>query len=225
MRVMTYNIRLGIQQGVEAIADVIAHAGPDVVALQEVGDRWQMGPAGDTTAEIADKAGFAHHHFACAIHQDGGRYGHALLSRWPIEAREIFHFSQEIDEPRVALVAHVDATPAPICVVSTHLSHRAEERAMHGPELVELVDPLLSAEQPTLVLGDLNEDGGADWLEALTARLDDAGASGAQATYPNPLPDERIDYVLVHNARATYAEVLDVKEASDHRPLVVDLEF
>jgi endonuclease/exonuclease/phosphatase family metal-dependent hydrolase len=223
---MTYNIRLGIQQGVEAIAKVISSQQPDIVALQEVGNRWRMGPDGDTAAGICEMIGFGHHCYVTTIcEDDDNRYGHALLSRWPIEEREIVRFSQEIDEPRAALVADIATDDGHVCVISTHLSHRDQERARHGTELAELAGRVTFDGRPVLLMGDLNEEDDADWIHTLKERMDNAGDLVDAHTYPNPEPSVLIDYVMVHQGRVRDAEVLDEREASDHRPLVADIEI
>ncbi|MFP4598120.1 MAG: endonuclease/exonuclease/phosphatase family protein [Persicimonas sp.] len=222
---MTYNIRLGLQQGVDAVARVVKEHAPDILALQEVGRHWIMGPPGDTTAQLAEMVGLPHYQYVTTIHEeDDARYGHALLARWPIEARDIFRFSQDIDEPRAALIAQVDRDDGPLTVVSTHLSHRDAERQMHGTELVELVAGVLSPTQPTLLMGDLNEDD-AEWLGALEDKMESAGGRAGECTYPNPDPCVRIDYIMAHGGRFTAARVVDDKTTSDHRPVVAEVAF
>lgn len=223
MKVMTYNIRLGIQQGVGAIAEVITAVDPDIVALQEVGLHWRMGPEGDTAADIAELTGHEHVHYVTTIVEGEHRYGHALLSRWPILSPRVFHFTQDIDEPRAALIAQVDTDKGRLAVISTHLSHKDDERAIHGTELVELVSGVACDDHPTLLMGDLNEVDDADWVHALKDRMDDAGDLVDGATYPNPEPMVRIDYLLVDGGEWTHAAVVDEAHASDHRPLVGDL--
>lgn len=223
MKVMTYNIRLGIQQGVEAIARVIREQAPDIVALQEVGRHWRMGPEGDTASELCERCKLPHHIYVTTIDDDGQHYGHALLSRWPLQNPEIVRFTQEIDEPRAALITEADADGQPLRIIATHLSHRDQERAVHGTELVELVGKVTKDGRPTLLMGDLNEEDDADFIHALKDRMNDAGDLVDGKTYPNPEPMVRIDYLMAHGGRFEEAQILDEREASDHRPLVAEL--
>ncbi|MFW5967504.1 MAG: endonuclease/exonuclease/phosphatase family protein [Persicimonas sp.] len=227
MRVMTYNIQLGISEGLEPIAEIIAGQDPDIVALQEVGKHWTMGPEGDSTTFLAEHVGLDHSHYVTTIErEENRRYGHALLSRWPIESPRVARFTRREDEPRAALIARM--TPPsrdPIRVISTHLSHKEDERAIHGRELVELTERILAYGEPTLLLGDLNEEMDATWLRTLGARMVDAGGINGAKTFENPEPTERIDYVLVRGAEVTKARVLEEPTASDHRPLVVELDL
>lgn len=226
MKVMTYNIRLGIQQGVDAIARVIRDAQPDLVALQEVGQSWRMGPAGDTTAELAARTDLAHFQYVATIFEPPAhRYGHALLCRWPIEVLEVFQFSRHIDEPRAALVARIQTPSGALCVIATHLSHLSDERARQSPQLLELVQRTRAAAPSLLLLGDLNEEPSAAWMRTLESQLVSATRLAAGATFPNPVPTQRIDHVLVDGATILAAAVLTEPDASDHRPLTAQIRL
>lgn len=227
MKVMTYNIRLGLQRGLEPIIEIIERHSPDVLALQEVGDNWTMGPPGDTTAELASALDLPHYRHVTTLERDDNqRYGHALLSRWPLDTTEVHAFTRRDDEPRAALTARLQTDECgPLCVISTHLSHRPNERAMHGPELVDLTQRVLDRGDPTLLMGDLNEEDDGDWIGELTSKMEDAGADDGARTFENPEPTQRIDYVLVAGGRVRSARVLDEPTASDHRPVVADIDF
>jgi|SRR5690554_55808 len=226
MKIMTYNIRLGIQQGIEAIARAIASEQPDIVALQEVGSNWRMGPGGDTTAKIARLAGYPHAFYLATIFEDPGhRYGHALLSRWPLESVETVAFTQSIDEPRAAIVARILSPDGPIRAIATHLSHRDEERALQAPELIRLRDTVRTSGEPTVVLGDLNAGPDAAWMQQLADNMASAMQLSDAPTFPNPEPTQRIDHILMSGAVLTHAAVLNEDAASDHRPLVAEFRL
>ena len=81
------------------------------------------------------------------------------------------------------------------------------------------------ANVPTLVLGDLNAPPDAPELAPLLARLTDAwpASAGPGFTYPADKPEKRIDYVLVSPHFRVRSATVPTTEASDHRPVVVDL--
>lgn len=220
MKVMTYNIRLGIQQGVGAIAAVIRAEDPDLVALQEVGQSWRMGPAGDTSAELAAQTELRHFHYVATIFEPPGHhYGHALLSRWPIIPIETFHFAQQIDEPRAALIARISRPEGALNVIATHLSHLGEERARQSAQLVELVRKARELPPPLLLLGDLNEEPSVQWMQELESQLTSATKFDAAASFPSSAPTQRIDHIMVSGADMLSASVLAQPDASDHYPL------
>ena len=78
LRLSSYNIRLCLEQGVDAVAHEIRSLAPDIIALQEVGMFWRMGPPGDLTQQLAARSGLRHHIFVPALYHEDGAYGIAL---------------------------------------------------------------------------------------------------------------------------------------------------
>ena len=96
-----------------------------------------------------------------------------------------------------------------------HLDPAAEPGYRHQ-ELIPLLAFAQRALQPgqALVLGgDLNTDA---WRRC--------GDGGAGHTFPVHAPDRRIDYLLLRGLTCTRAEVVTT-DASDHRPLLVTIQF
>lgn len=225
MRLVTYNIRLGVESSLEAIAhairDATPGATPDLVALQEVGDHWNMGEHTDQTGAIAAHLGLAHHTFAGALTDaQGGRYGIALMAPHAIEDIRVTPLPRDTDEQRVALTATL-AAPTPIHVVTTHLSVAEPERITQAHRIGRLA---AAAPGPVIVLGDLNDRPDtpthAAARGALTDCFDHAGAGPAE-TFSVVDPHRRIDYIFVGGGLVPAAcRVVREATASDHFPLV-----
>lgn len=225
MRWMTYNIKLGLLSGLEPVIRIVDRWRPDFLALQEVGSNWRAGPRGDTTRRMAVQTGLEHCHFVPTISHTGAcRYGHAVLSRWPLRNLETTEFPRSIDEQRTALTGEVVTPEGPVGFLATHLSHLREERRNQGPMFADLAHRLVSASRPSVILGDLNEplDEAESWLRDLRETYDDAARIAPDPTFENPEPTQRIDYLLINGHRWNWATVPSEPEASDHRPVVAD---
>lgn len=100
LRFLTYNIKAGRfhPDGLEAVARCIEAMAPDIVALQEV-DRGAARSEGvDQPTWLGERLGLGSA-FGCSfILPDGGEYGNALLSRWPISAVETVALPQPADD-------------------------------------------------------------------------------------------------------------------------------
>lgn len=212
VRVMSYNIRLGIQRGLDAVARVIVAQAPELVAVQEIGRRWTMGPPGDCTAELAALCGLPHYVFVPSLTRGAAHYGHALLSAHPIVAAAWDTLPQDVDEPRTLLQVRLAHPDGLLRVVSTHLSHIGD-RAAQAPVLVAAVDE--SPEIPTLVMGDLNATADEPFIAELRARLVDADP-GAQPTFPAHAPAQRIDYIFARDGALDGFVRSEETEPSDH---------
>lgn len=218
----TYNIRIGIETSLADVAAATVAAGvPDLLALQEVGVRWCMGECVDQPAVLGAAVGLPHHAFAGALlHTRGGRFGVALLSRWPLEAVQTTNLPRGVDEQRVILRARVLA-PTPFVALVTHLSVQPEERLAQAGQLALAV----AAEQdPVVVLGDLNDLPGSPVVATACAGLTDcfdARGEGEAVTFSVRDPHRRIDYIACGQGLQPVgpARVLRTVCASDHFPL------
>jgi len=88
LRVMTYNIHVGVgmdqKLDLERIADVINHERPDLVGLQEVDRGVRRTQGVDEIGELS-KLTRMNYAFAHNLDYQGGEYGVAVLSRFPIK--------------------------------------------------------------------------------------------------------------------------------------------
>jgi endonuclease/exonuclease/phosphatase family metal-dependent hydrolase len=215
LKCLTWNIRLGLQQGLQPIIDVLRSEDPDLISLQEVGRNWTRGPEGDSTAIIADALGY-YSVFSPSIVIDGHEYGHALLSRWPIAHADVVALPEDTDEPRTLLISEITHPLRSMRIFSTHLSH-VEDRAIQVPFLLQQV----WEKQPDVVMGDLNSHEEL-WLDSLRARLN--MAEQWELTFPTPAPTMRLDYLF---GQGQWSEVarLDTNDISDHYPVKGTLTF
>jgi endonuclease/exonuclease/phosphatase family metal-dependent hydrolase len=228
LTVMTYNIALGYHSSLKAVGEAVIAAGiPDVLALQEVGVDWKLGEKVDQPRVLAKQLGLSHHLFIGAITESGGRYGIALLSRWPFAAADTTLLPRESDEQRVLLRARIDA-PKPFTVVTTHLERKPKDRAKQAP-IVGATAAL--AETPVVLLGDFNDEPSSDTIKALKGTLTDCfeqAGTGDRKSYPVSGPKGSIDYIFCGGGLEPVAgsvKVVRAARASDHFPVAGVLEF
>jgi endonuclease/exonuclease/phosphatase family metal-dependent hydrolase len=241
---MTYNVRRCVgrsgRDSIDDIAALAAEASPDVLALQELdAPETDLDEGAHHARDLAAELGMQH--LFCRTFRRGvGYYGHALLSRFPLTLMKVTTFpaTSAHDEPRGAIWARADLGGAgTLDVISTHLGLSRRERAQQSRELVGagwLGSPELT--RPCVLCGDLNAIPHAATYRRLARLLVDAPracatAAGArpQATFPSLLPVLRIDHVFVsEDVRTLSAHVpwdARSRRASDHLPLIVDLEL
>lgn len=133
LRVLTYNIHHG--QGMdnefnyERLAKIIRDLNPDVVALQEVDYKTRRSSMIDQAGLLGEltrmKAVFGR-----AMYFQGGEYGEALLSRFPMEEKRVYALPYHPgQEPRIALAGKIipDGDLPEFIFVGTHLCHQSEE--------------------------------------------------------------------------------------------------
>jgi len=231
LRVLCYNIHHGRgTDGVvdlERIARVIRTANPDVVALQEVDWKTERTGRVDQTARLAELTGL-HGRFGRQIDYEGGQYGQALLSRYPVSEVTIHWLPGEPKrQRRIAVSGLVETSTGTVRFVSTHLHHQnAQFRARQAAELNRLfgTDPV-----PTILAGDLNALPGSEPLSILFRSWRSATQDESDRfTFPAAQPSKQIDFVLHRPAdrfEVVRSAVPDEPVASDHRPLMVELQW
>lgn len=235
IRVMTYNIHAGkdAQQvdNLARVAAVIDSADADIVLLQEVDRRTQRSGGVDHFAELERLTGM-HGIFGKSLDYQGGQYGIAVLSRWPVDSVAAVPLKVEPPqersggsyESRIALHVMVRTEHGDINVVNTHLDPAAAG-TFRKQELIDIFSHMrqrIGAEAPIVFGGDLNARPATDDIQAVGFALTDAFAScgsGTGETFPAHAPDRRIDYLFLRHARCSTARVVNTR-ASDHRPML-----
>ncbi|MGY1844300.1 endonuclease/exonuclease/phosphatase family protein [Modestobacter sp. SYSU DS0875] len=251
VRLVTFNVHHGVgddgRHDLPRLARLLADADPDLICLQEVDRHFGPRSEGVDQAELLSRALDMELAWGPAIDEPGSgggngdgdrrQYGNALLSRLPLLARDV-HPLPGGGEPRSALRARVGLPGGALWVTTTHLSSgSAADRAAQAAAVAELH---AAVPEPGVLVGDLNADAGAPELEPLRALLADAWQQAAERsdqtgrfslhrdaglTHPARRPRVRIDQVWVTaGVTVTDARVLDGSGASDHHPLLVDLQ-
>ena len=241
LRIMTYNVHacVGVDRKLDVgrIAAVIAREAPDLVALQEL-DVGRMRSGGvDQARAIAQRLGM-NSHFHAAFRVAEEEYGDALLSALPLRLVRAGPLPKPAGVPRLerrgALWAALSLPGGgELQAVNTHLGlvpleQRGQIDALLGPDWTGAGE---FARGPSILLGDFNATSRYAAYRRLAARhrdLQRAFAAQPVRTFPARLPMLRIDHVFAAGeVRATECWVPNTaaaRLASDHLPLVMDLE-
>jgi endonuclease/exonuclease/phosphatase family metal-dependent hydrolase len=222
LRVLTYNIHHGEAMDkkfdYQRLAKVINDLSPDIVALQEV-DVGTERASGVNQAALLGKLCRMHCAFGQAMPYQGGQYGEAILSRFPIEKVNVHPLPYQFEqEPRAALEVRIKpAGIGPLVFVGTHLCHQKGENRVQQTQRLSL---LFSKEKgsPVILAGDFNSRPGSEPIKVLL----DAGWTDAVA------PHSVIDYVLVRSGdpwKVKEVTVVDETVVSDHKPVLVVLQW
>jgi endonuclease/exonuclease/phosphatase family metal-dependent hydrolase len=176
--------------------------------------------------------------FCPTITRGEEHYGHALLSRHPIEivkrARLPHDAASWWQEPRSAIWARVDVSGEIVNVITTHLGLGPRERVLQVTELLgdEWIGGIPSHE-PVVVCGDLNALPGSAPYKLAATKLRDVQSpiDGHRplGTFSSSQPLIRLDHIFAssHFERQRVLVVRNdlTRVASDHLPLVADLRI
>lgn len=238
--VMTYNTHgcLGWDGRISPrrVARLVAHYDADVVALQELDVGRGRSRGENQVSTIADELGL-HATFSPITSSDGGSYGHALLTRWPLvdAAWQLLpDDGLRRREPRTLLRGAFVWQGRTVRLMSTHLGLGREERRRQVETLLSDEGlAALPAGDPLILCGDLNLHPGSPGYRRLVSRLRDAQGHApghvGRMTFPSILPVRCLDYVFLSAHFRVIA--VDVPRdalttlASDHLPVIARLRL
>lgn len=227
VRILAYNIHHGGGMDsivdLERIAALIRDVDPDLVALQEIDSVATRTGGVDQAAELGRLTGL-HAMYGRFMPYQGGAYGMALLSRWPVEDVENVRLPDGA-EPRTALSAIVRSptTARRLRLVGIHFYRTAEERMAQARALDE---HLAGDTIPTMLAGDFNSTPDSEVMAYLGRSWSIVDKGADRLTFPSYGPVREIDFVLLRPAdrfEVVESRLLDEPVASDHRPVVVEV--
>ena len=236
LRLVTWNTHKGVgldgRRSLARIADVLRDTDADVVALQEAFRFHADAGVPHQPEELAERLGLPFSAVGWNVPRRRGIYGNATLSRLPLEGSVNLDLQWRFKKRRSALYSRVLVPGGPLHLFNVHLGLAHFERAHQMRRLAELTVDLAPGDQPAVIAGDTN-----DWWSRLPRHADAASftCSGAgrgrrqRGTYPALLPLGALDRVYVRGR----VRVIDsfafrdgaARRASDHLPLVTDVEF
>lgn len=219
LRVVAYNVR-SLRDERPAAIRVLRELNADVVCVQEAPRffRWRS-----KNAALAREAGL--------LYVGGGRTanGVAMLAAHRVDVSSVIEYRLSRTPRQIrrgVVAARIHKAGAWCTVASVHLGLDADERPRHRREILSLVNRY---ESPvTILAGDINETPDMPTWQALAAEFTDAGAERNGPTFSARNPRRRIDGVFVRGPAVIQdcwvVAGPDAEVASDHRPVVADLE-
>lgn len=246
LRILTYNIHraIGIDRRFrpERIIEILKYYDADICLLQEVDEGAPRSRELELAREFAEAVPYAYLAAGYNVSLRKGRYGNATLSKFPIVRERNIDLTIGSRKRRgcqhTTIEIPVGDTARQLEIFNLHLGLGARERERQAGVLVrshEFAD--LSEETPCIIGGDFN-----DWRARLrpifTEALQFRSASERQCrtvfhrdirTYPSFSPRGALDKIFYRGPFSRHScfrcRMQVSKIASDHAPLIADLEI
>jgi len=229
---VTYNIHtcVGVDRRYDPgrVAAVLREIDADIACLQEVDARRGTGRHADQWAYLGEATG-CRVILGAGVRDQCGRFGNAILTRFPVLTARSIDLSVGGWEPRGAIDADLLFGDRVLRVIATHFGLRAAERRLQANRLVNALagslPPHRREAEAVLLMGDLNEwRGRSGAIRAFDRHL---GPSAAERTFPSWMPVLALDRIYADGPAVlrdveVYRSPL-ARLASDHLPLVGSL--
>lgn len=234
LKVMSFNIHHANppaeeQSGkidIDAIANTIKQSHADIIALQEIDENTQRSGKGNQAKLIAKKLGLKVY-FAKAIDFQGGAYGIAILSKFPMSEHQIYRLSNQADaeaEPRVLQTVKLKLPGKRyIRFANTHLDFL--ETGNRELQAQQIVDITKAEKLPLIIAGDWNASPQSKTLNMMDGTFTRT-CTDCPATYPDDKHSAAIDFIAFDKKagfKVKSHQVLNQVQASDHYPIVAEL--
>ena len=230
LRVVSFNLHAGRDAtGAPAFdrqIDLLRDLSPDLLAIQEADRNWPRSAGVDHCCELAaalDMQGF----FSPNLQGDwlAGRvvhqFGIALL--WKGVAEDVLGLGLPAvpgREHRGLARLYMERGGRKLVFATTHFGRSAPERLSQARFVA---DWLRAIDRPAILAGDFNMTPGSPEYRVLASCASDITAGLNLVTFPGDVPDPQRDYVFTTGGLAVGAVQTAEGDASDHRPVVVEL--
>ena len=222
---MSYNIHAmrGMDKKLDAIriAKVINDENPDLVALQEVDMFTERSGKMDAIAVLEKETGM-HGVFMRTFDYQGGEFGNAVLSKYPVIEQELIPLpSREEYEPRLMMrISVLLDNGDTLNFYNTHLDHHRQD-SDRPIQMQKIVEEIKKDKHKIIFTGDLNCQPDSEPIDMLNKVL--TRCASDELTYPADEPYWILDHIYYSEEKGIKNlkfEVVPEKTASDHRPVV-----
>ncbi len=230
LRIVSYNIKHGLGNDgridLDRTASVIRNLHPDIVGLQEVDESVNRSGNVDQPVWFGEKLQM-NQAFGSFMDYDGGRYGLAILSRYPIESSEEIRLPAG-NEPRVAIACKIKLPSGKlITAVNLHFDWVGDDGFRYA-QATRLAEYLSELQTPYILLGDFNDGPDSRTLSLLSqGNLPADKPESDRLTFSSVKPVKEIDFIFASPKpawRLIDSRVMDAKLTSDHRPVLAVFE-
>lgn len=236
LKIMSYNIRHG--EGMDDVLNLSRSAGiiklqaPDLCGLQEVDEFCSRTDSVGQTDYLAQNTSMKGT-FGKFMNYQGGEYGLATLISKPIISSKVLQLPDGKYEPRVAIVHEVQvAKGCTIAFANVHFDWISDKegglnRLNQAKALVKYLDEL---KRPAIITGDFNCTPDSPTMAYFAEQGFIFVKKGADNLSFQGKEKGEIDHVIFRDAgkvkfKSKSIKLLNEPVASDHRPLVAELEL
>jgi endonuclease/exonuclease/phosphatase family metal-dependent hydrolase len=235
LRVLCYNIHhcnppsIPGKIDIDAIAKAIKLQNPDLVALQEVDVNTLRSGKINQASLLAEKLQM-NFFFAKAIDHDGGQYGVAILSKYPITEQVVHRLTTQTGtkgEPRVLATVLVNLPGGKkLKFGATHLDAQKDD-TNRLLQVKDINDIAQKEKLPFIVAGDLNASPGTTPINLFDEQFTRT-CENCEFTIPVVNPKKAIDFIGFKKGdpfEVISHQVIPERYASDHLPVISVLKL
>ena len=215
LKIGSYNIANGsaVNHDMSKLAEDIVDKELDIVGFQEVDQKALRSKRRDTMKLISEASGLHYYAFFKAIDLQGGEYGVAVLSKYPIVETHRTDLYSGTEEQRVLGHAVIDVDGVLINFFVTHLSY--ESKALRDEQFATIAEKTAGLDN-FIITGDFNTSNFSEYSVIKNADMVN-NAKHSINTFSNPNPTSSIDNIVFSKGNWTFGKPAALPNGkSDH---------
>lgn len=236
IKLMSYNIRHGegLDQklDLDRIGSIISRQKPNFCALQEVDQKCERSNNIEQTNYLAQMTKMVGT-FGKFMDYQSGEYGMATLSAKPIVSSKVLKLPNAVHEPRCAIIQEIEISKScTLTIANVHLDWLGTEQgiARRKKQITVLLKEIEKLDNSTIILGDFNCTPNSPTMNFLYSKGYSFCKKGSDHLSFQGESKVELDHLIYKEKKGTKISLKNIqllKEpiASDHRPLVVELEI
>lgn len=225
IRVMSYGIKSGTVD-MDAVAAIVNSFNPDLLVIREIDSKTTRSGGRDLPKILSELTNLPNYIFAPAQAYQGGEYGTAVYSRFPVEeqvARQLYSDATE-QGPLGMLTVNIN-TQDKLIFAGTHLNANTTRRDRQVNELFGIMETY--TEIPVVLAGNFNDKATTGTVYQKFSTQFSFPCTTCPLNYPKSGPTGNSD-MLMFKPSDKFRVVnysVGTTSTSDHLPIVADLQF
>jgi endonuclease/exonuclease/phosphatase family metal-dependent hydrolase len=228
LTVMSYGKGSGFND-MQALAGTIINYKPDLLVVREMDvNTTRSGPA-DQPEKLAELLGYPYHVFANALDYQGGEYGTAVFSKFPLVASETKTYmlpSSKSEKGPLAIIKVLVNDSLPLYFAGVHLN--ANSTIRNDMQVPALLDIMKNYPGPIIRAGDFNAnpDNMGDTYGQMASQFT-FPCHSCPPNYPASAPKSYSDYIMYKTGIEFTAESYRVGDTSvsSHLPVILKVKW
>lgn len=213
--IATYNIRHGADAGLDfsVLSNDLLAVGADIVGIQEMDIGTKRVDGANSLDLICAGTPYKYSYFAKAMDYNGGEYGTAILSKFPITEARTVPLDSSCYEPRAFGYVKIDVEGEKLNFLNTHIEYVSDEqRRVQFAQIGEFIKGL----DGFILTGDFNTDVFSEFDAIEGKKL----VNNSETYFPTfPAHKRAIDNIVISD-KFSYSEATMVETGhSDHHML------
>ncbi len=228
MKILSFNVKNFMHsKQLQDVAALIKEMDPDIVGFQEVDEGCSRSKRVHQTSTCAWLAEYPYFAFGKNIDHQGGEYGNAVISKYPIRAVETVSYQVicPTDHNRSYMRLELEVEGKTLCFYNTHLTLQKNGEAV---EEVKELCARMSKDEYAVAVGDFNlyADVVAGVAEPAILALNGGAGRALLNTFSTKDPIRPIDNILITPNMVVREEAKTHHGTlSDHNPIWATVDF